>query len=209
MSPGLRRWCSRRRVSFSACRWRNKAFIMKSVFSIIFVFVFLTASGCYAKGPWRGKVIDAETKQPIEGAAVLATWKKDIPTPAGAATYFLDAEETITDKNGEFKIPSKKFVKIPGIRLKGPFFTIFKPSYGSYPEYARIKILNNTHRELFGNISDVVVELPKLKTREERIKKKPGISDPFIDHEQKKKYFIKLLRQESLEIGLEPEGPRK
>ena len=70
-------------------------------FSLFFILavVLIPASGCYAKGPWRGKVVDAETKQPIEGAAVVAVWETWTSTPAGTSDNYLAAEETLTCKS--------------------------------------------------------------------------------------------------------------
>ena len=165
--------------------------------SLLFVVILLIpATACYAAGPWRGKVIDAETKQPVEGAAVVAVWEKDISGPAGTLQYFLDAEETATDKNGEFKIPFKIFLSIPGIRqVKGPFFTIFKPGYGSFPEH-QVSPQEIPDTYFLGKTG--VVELPKLnlKTREERLKNLPMMPYGIDGHEEKIKQFKKLLDAE-------------
>jgi hypothetical protein len=53
-------------------------------------------------GPFQGKVVDAATKEPIEGAVVFVDWFQ-IHFFAGSTFY--DAQETVTDKNGEFVIP--------------------------------------------------------------------------------------------------------
>lgn len=50
-------------------------------------------------GPYQGKVIDAETKDPIEGAVVFVEWYE---VHFFAGSTFIDAQETLTDKNGEF-----------------------------------------------------------------------------------------------------------
>lgn len=36
----------------------------------------------YASGAYRGHVVDAETKQRLAGAVVLAIWKKQVPVGA-------------------------------------------------------------------------------------------------------------------------------
>ena len=53
-------------------------------------------------GPFQGKVLDMKTKEPIEGAVVLIEWRK-IHFFAGST--FIDAHETLTNKNGDFYIP--------------------------------------------------------------------------------------------------------
>lgn len=63
--------------------------------------------GCsviYYDGDYHGKVIDADTREPIEGAVVLGEWDKAYPTPGGQIHSYYDARETVTDKNGEFTI---------------------------------------------------------------------------------------------------------
>ena len=79
---------------------------------LIFVVLLIPSTGCYAHGPWSGKVVDAETRKPIEGAAVVAVWIRETGTPAGTDTGFVDAAETATDKNGDFEIPSKLFYQL-------------------------------------------------------------------------------------------------
>ncbi len=54
-------------------------------------------------GPYEGRVVDAETGEPIEGAVVLGIWKTFTPTVAGAVHQFHDAEERVTDMDGEFR----------------------------------------------------------------------------------------------------------
>jgi hypothetical protein len=56
-------------------------------------------------GPYEGKVIDAETGEPIEGAVVLGVWYRIHPNVAGWNSEFYDATETLTDENGDFSIP--------------------------------------------------------------------------------------------------------
>ena len=57
-----------------------------------------------AGGPYRGRVIDAETKQPLEGAVVLAIWETKTPGVAGYGYSYLDSEEVLTDENGRFVV---------------------------------------------------------------------------------------------------------
>ncbi len=156
---------------------------------LIFVVLLIPSTGCYAKGPWQGKVIDAETKQPIEGAVVVAVWIRETGTPAGTDTGFVDAVETTTDKNGEFEISSKHFLSIIGIRyIKGPFLTIYKPGYGSFSAYFP---------------QGIVIELPKLKTKEEReraaIDAEGSVAPP-----KKTPELMKLINSELKYLGNEP-----
>jgi hypothetical protein len=124
---------------------------------------------------------------------------------AGAISSFLDASEAVTDKNGDFEIPEKSFLSIPYFRkVKGPFFTIFKPSYGAFPEYqVNIRFPDLTPADYF-ETKGAIVELPKLKTKEDRLKKLIYANEPFSDHNDKKKKFIHTLNSEFIELGLVP-----
>lgn len=79
------------------------------------------------EGSCKGKVIDADTGDPIEGVVVLAVWNKIYPNAAGHTTKFYDAREAVTDKNGEFEIPGIG-LKILSL-LDDPSVTIFKAGY--------------------------------------------------------------------------------
>jgi hypothetical protein len=87
----------------------------KSLLMIILVATVLTISmPCSAgwivfhKPAYKGKLIDAETKEPIEGAVVVAIYQKSpfISGPAGGSSSIVKVKESLSDKNGEFIIPS-------------------------------------------------------------------------------------------------------
>src|SRR4030043_763483 len=93
--------------------------------------ISLSACGKAILRAFEGKVVDAETKEPIEGAAVLAVYYESTISVAGSGYYAVDAQETLTDANGEFKIP------VQTVKLKDASgklqcnLTIFKPGYRS------------------------------------------------------------------------------
>lgn len=68
---------------------------IKNIFLLIVVLLFTT--GCY--GTLKGKVIDAETGKPIEGAVAMAEWTK---TKGLGNTYTVSAKvvEAVSDKEG-------------------------------------------------------------------------------------------------------------
>lgn len=84
------------------------------IFNVDYAYSFFRYDGTY-----KGKVIDADTREPIEGVVVLGVWSREYPTAAGAVHKFYDARETVTDKNGEFEIPGVGLVlwlwPLPGI----------------------------------------------------------------------------------------------
>jgi hypothetical protein len=171
----------------------------------------------YSDGPWKGTVIDAETKEPISGAVVVAIWHKEYGGPAGPYTYFLDAKEVLTDKNGGFLIP--KFLKLNLVPIlswiEGPKFIIFKPEYTTFPSHdyfwkyfpqSRLKKVDaDTLADMFKK--GVAVELMKLKTKEERGMNIPGsIDDVGAD---KLPLFFRLINEEGRNLGIGKVGKKR
>jgi hypothetical protein len=97
--------------------------------------LFLCASSAYAwlyysKPEFYGRVIDKETKQPIEGAVVVVLYEKwESHGPGGGSAVPFDAKETLTDKNGDFHFPSYRTLIGPLSRQEDADFIIFKPGY--------------------------------------------------------------------------------
>lgn len=148
---------------------------MKFLISTLLLLILFPASvGCTHSntyGPYNGKVIDAETKEPIGGAAVLVVFYTNEPGPAGSITRYADAIETVTDKNGEFQISKHKVTSTKFLYLldNHGYFTIFKPGYGHYPDSKGVSPMFVPNGTLPEN-QYVTIELPRLKTREERLK---------------------------------------
>lgn len=80
--------------------------ILAAMLLAIFLLVSHSASAAIFRydGPYEGKVIDADTGEPIQGAVVLGVWYRIHPNVAGWNSEFYDAVETATDKNGNFQI---------------------------------------------------------------------------------------------------------
>ena len=74
---------------------------MKNGLTVVLVtIVLLGVSACSTT--FRGRVIDADTKEPIEGAVVVASWRGE--QAIGTEMPLKDVKEVLTDKNGEWKI---------------------------------------------------------------------------------------------------------
>lgn len=178
---------------------------MKSLMTLlIIVFLFPISADCAITkefGPYYGKVIDADTKEPIDGSAVLVVFYTESYGPAGAITHYADALETVTDKNGEFKFPEHRitlFRPLQGWKKHG-YFTIFNPGYGHYPDSVGVKPMFVPNGTLPKD-QYVTIELPRLKTREKRIANLPS---PLINvPEIKQKKFIELIQQEDDYLGI-------
>jgi hypothetical protein len=160
------------------------------IFLLISLIVLLGPStGCiYHKPVFQGKIIDVDTKEPMEGAVVVAFYEKlSMGLGAGANEVIINARETLTNKNGQFRIPSYTTLIIPIInRDSSTTFIIFKPGYGSVArmnleEYLSKETGKKAEFPLFYDsptkkirLSSGVVELPKINTREELIKRMLG-----------------------------------
>jgi len=140
---------------------------------IIIAFLVLTASTACAKsdGPYRGKVVELETGNPIEGAVVAARWTIE---PFVHTERICDAKETITDKNGEFELPKGSCTSHPLAQMYKPSVVVFKPGYlgypplGNNPDERRVKMPDFTGHEFQDEKQYYIIKLGRPKTREER-----------------------------------------
>jgi len=86
---------------------QTKTFIKCLIFLVIlFIGFSISYAELYSGGPWRGRVIDADTKEPIEGAVVVAVWQREYDGPFEGITRFHEAKEVLTDKEGKFEMPA-------------------------------------------------------------------------------------------------------
>lgn len=162
---------------------------------------------------FKGKILDIETKQPIEGAVVVVEYKKaTMGLGAGSISSIIDIRETLTDKDGNFSFPSYSTVIQPFSWQISTILIIFKPGYASLrldashftgKDINEIKGswpgLQNLRYRLHGL---GIVELPLLKTREERLYSMP--SGPLTDIDPKKqRLLIQLINEERGNLNLE------
>ena len=170
---------------------------------------------------FQGKVIDADTKEPIEGAVVVAEWNTERNTPTATHTDLKDVKECLTDKNGQWSIRGPRGwanEPIPYSSLfipytKEPVFTIFKPGYCPWPSGFGIEAcrgrLTFTGDKQKGIGEGGVLELPELTKREDRLRAQ-GIGSSFLtatlaDKQKatKIKNFLRLLNEEKKRLGLD------
>jgi hypothetical protein len=77
-----------------------------------------------------GKIVDFDTREPIPGVVVMAMWTVDIfRLVIEPATEYYDYFETLSDENGEFKIPGKGVILVRDVNP--PKIKIFKTGYGA------------------------------------------------------------------------------
>lgn len=138
-----------------------------------------TVSGAEAAGPWKGQIVDAETGQPLEGVVVLMYWTTYTASFGGwAGGEFYDAEEAVTGPDGRLVIQARSiFTLVPWKKISRDL-VIFKPGYGqwrfqgsqNWPQdvYEHMALAKKAWEQFSGE--GVAIELPPLKTREERLK---------------------------------------
>jgi hypothetical protein len=155
---------------------------------------------------FKGKIIDVETKEPIEGAVVVAQYHVNMLGPTGSHTTLIDVQEVLTDKNGDFILPSLTKLINPISTGDDTSFLIWKPGFkkediwGGYFFSKEPGTVENrpVHAEgglVLRPVRLGIVELGKVRTREERRVAKPG---PVGDEPEwrKQKQFIKMIREE-------------
>ncbi len=149
-------------------------------------------------GPFRGKIVDAETGQPIQGAVVLMIWLRLVDVLIATKTEFYDAREAVSGPDGTFEIP----------RLNPPFFRFNIVTYGPKifaPGYAeeRWVVTPPTGEAL---MDPTVIEMRRLRTREELLRK--SRSRPGEVPDDRMPEFIRAINIERMMLGMDPIGPR-
>jgi len=157
------------------------------------------------QGPYRGRVLDAETKAPLAGAVVVVVWERVKVQLIQSATVFYAAREVLTDANGEFILHAEDIERKAPRQTLRPRFVVFTPGYAS----ARGVFDPRTKIEL--------MELRRLETLEER---RRALLSPFdigavgMDESNRKviwllprkklEHFLRLINVERFALGLGP-----
>ena len=117
------------------------------------------------RGPYRGQVIDADTRAPLVGAVVVAYWPRDRIFPFHSVMEHYAVREVLTDADGRFVIDGGDIERSAPKRTLYPRFLIFIPGYGSFPR------LQKAPTGFTGGVFEdrgALVELPRLESREAR-----------------------------------------
>ena len=159
------------------------------------------SSPAAAAGPWKAQVVDAETGRSLEGVVILFYWIKYTSSWGGwAGGEFYDAEEVVTGPDGRFVIPARStWALLPWKKISREI-VIFKPGHGQwrfqgYDEWRKLSLeeqdarLQAAWKQLEGD--GVVIELPPLKTREERLKfyQSPGRTPSLVPSARMKRFL--------------------
>ena len=158
------------------------------------------------RGPYRGQVVDAESKTPLVGAVVVALWWRDRVYPFHSVAEHYAVRETVADAEGRFLLNAKDVEEGAPRRTHHPEFLIFQPGYGSYPRRSVAP------QGFAGGIFEgqgAIVELPRLLDREDR-RKHLWLFGPHSYSAQPFRDLPELMRRintERIAIGLEPYSP--
>ncbi len=153
----------------------------------VLIVAFIAASSeagwlIFHEPEFNGKVIDIDTKEPIEGVVVVVEYNKKTMGIGASMSSIMDVRETLTDKEGNFHLPSYTALIQPFSWQIPTGVIIYKPGYaslvlgtgyftgevtkeqgGSWPQYPAFSGLKYRLR------GPGIVELPKLKTKEQRL----------------------------------------
>jgi hypothetical protein len=188
--------------------------LSKCILAGVVMVVFIVMVSWAQANTFKGRLIDADTKEPIEGAVVVAYWYKAIDTIAGESTTLKDVKECLTDKNGEWSISGTKgrpHGPIPPLSLfisytREPLFIVFKPGYCSWPNGFSIDACRNRIKIIGGKDERIgeggTLELPKLTKREDRLRAL-SISTPSGEYPpERTRELIRLINEERRKFGL-------
>jgi len=171
---------------------------------------FVAATSCaisHKFGPYKGKVVDAESGKPIEGAVVFMKCSTSTFSAGGSVGYYADATEVLTDEKGEFYIELRVNAIKPGHGWRpNPEITIFKPGYGVFPGHNEAKadiLVRDTSHYLPEN-TYVTIRLPKLMTIEDRKKNLFNIRYSLKVPIHKRKKLSEAESFERVHVGLKP-----
>gem|GEM_PF-2519144 len=123
----------------------NRSRCLVWVVAVVFSLLAFEATALGKTRVFRGRVIDFDTKQPLEGAVVVAYWLEAASAPLGEVTRLKEVKECVTDSNGEWSFVGEEghphnpywylFPLVGFLELyytRNPNFIIFKPGYETY-----------------------------------------------------------------------------
>ena len=106
---------------------------------VVFIFIMPLVNGSifgvfFVDAPYWGRVIDADTGEPIAGARVAGEWEYVWYAFIYGSSSYADARETITDEKGRFFLPIARtliFWPLSNIELR--IVKVYKPGYDTHP----------------------------------------------------------------------------
>lgn len=176
------------------------------IISLSCILFLLLAGCCYPvryDGPYKGRVIDADTGQPIEGVVVLGVWYKVAVTPAGGVSSYYDAAETVTDKSGNFEIRGLGLMILTNVDVMDVL--IFKAGYqymgsGPWDSFKEDKILR---KRIKWDDERAIIPLRKLTVEERRRSMTFPPLPPGGASIEKVRLMLKEINKDAIERGVD------
>jgi hypothetical protein len=117
-------------------------------------------------GPFRGRVVDADTGEPVAGAVMLVVWTEAYGLGL-LETRFHDAKEAVSDKDGRWEVPRLEDSRIR-ITVLWPEFHMFVPGYELKEDIVTPPSSDRVY------LDDTVTTVRRIKTRAELVRKSRG-----------------------------------
>jgi hypothetical protein len=198
---------------------------MKKLYLLLIVMLMAIPQPALAGWGWvvfhersfKGRVLDQETKKPIEGAVVLARYQVYEVSFIEGGSSVTDVRETLTNENGEFSFSSLTKLIVPWSVGDDTFFLIWKPGYHSKdmtqswmftkePGTIEERAVQTDKGFEMKSVTLGIVELQPAKTMDERRRYKPMPVGGYPRYWKKQKKFIEMLRKEHEYITGKPAG---
>jgi len=175
--------------------------------SLVLLFLWWSTAITHVYGPYMGKVVDAETGEPIEGAVVFLLFMTWTGTFAGSTSTPADTAETLTDKNGEFYIPAQRITlwRYGHGWAENCLVKIFKPGYGVFPDHKDSGPHHTASYSLPEN-KYWPVKLPELHSPSEKKNNLGNLYIPGSDEipSEKRMLILQLKNKERDSLGFDP-----
>ncbi|WP_089936920.1 hypothetical protein [Candidatus Entotheonella palauensis] len=129
------------------------------------------------QGPFKGRVVDADTGKPIKGAVALGSWTKLVLVGAGGSysTYY-DAQEVASDADDNFTIPGLGPRVLSA--LDPMYILIFKAGYKDFGpgpwESLKVDMILREKIKWQGRRAIIPLKKLTLKERKKRLLPSPG-----------------------------------
>jgi hypothetical protein len=172
---------------------------MKVVPRLLLICLILFAVSCYPvryDGPYKGRVVDADTGLPIQGVVVLGEWSKGMMTPAGTVHSYYDVAETVTDKNGDFEIRGLGLKILTTVEPMNVL--IFKSGYeyiGLGP-WESFKITDYPVRKIVWQGDRAIIPLKKLTLEERKERSSPSPPSSNAPFEKVRMMLLELAKDD-------------
>lgn len=165
----------------------------------------------YSAEPLQATVVDAETKKPLAGVAVVAAWELKGGLNTGQVVGYVNILETTTDEQGRFSFPAwgPKLATSGVVRLGAPVLLLFKPGYDYSIRDNDGPLEQNAQSPLRSKWNGRTIELQEFKgTIQEHARSLASLESPkiaylerFGDGARSVRKFLCAVRRQAEELS--------